>query len=267
LSVVGDIEQALFAHWSLFGLSPIGELHDEAGLLWYETSIPGLPYNGVIRTRLGDDASADAAIADVVDEFRSRGAQFLWFDHPSATPSDLDRRLAGAGLAAVEQATCMSLELAGWEPGERPEGVTIEEVVDDEGVREYTDLTIRYWEVPEQDRATLAELHRKWGVDGVPGRRFLARIDGEAIGKGYLSLAGPPGVAAIFGMSVRPEARGRGVASGITNVILARARELGCHRVVLHSSAMAVGVYRRAGFEPQCPLTVFATGQLWSDDH
>jgi ribosomal protein S18 acetylase RimI-like enzyme len=68
-------------------------------------------------------------------------------------------------------------------------------------------------------------------------------------------------------MSVLPEARGRGVAGGLTTTILQRAKELGCRRVVLHSSEMAVGVYDRAGFQEQCTLKVFATASLWSEGH
>jgi ribosomal protein S18 acetylase RimI-like enzyme len=69
-------------------------------------------------------------------------------------------------------------------------------------------------------------------------------------------------------MSVRPEARDRGIAKGLTTAVLQRAQERGCHRVVHHSSAMAVEVYRRAGFVERCSLTVYATARIWSNhDH
>ena len=54
----------------------------------------------------------------------------------------------------------------------------------------------------------------------------------------------------------------QGVAQGLTATALRRAQELGCHRVVLHSSEMAVGLYRRAGFVERCSLTVYATTRL-----
>ncbi len=65
-------------------------------------------------------------------------------------------------------------------------------------------------------------------------------------------------------MSVRPECRGRGIAGGLTTTLLERAREAGCHRVVLHSSEMAVDVYRRAGFVQRCTFTVYANAPLWA---
>jgi ribosomal protein S18 acetylase RimI-like enzyme len=65
-------------------------------------------------------------------------------------------------------------------------------------------------------------------------------------------------------MSVTPKARGRGVASGLTDILLERAERLGCERVVLHSSEMAVGIYERAGFVRQCALPVYANATLWA---
>jgi GNAT superfamily N-acetyltransferase len=118
--------------------------------------------------------------------------------------------------------------------------------------------------VTEDEAGLVAEFQRAWGPCRAPGHRYLVVIDGAPVGKGYLSLAGPPGVAAIYGMSVRPDARGRGVASGPTNALLSRAKELGRSRVVLHSSEMATGVYRRAGFVERCRFTVFATAPIWS---
>jgi hypothetical protein len=49
--------------------------------------------------------------------------------------------------------------------------------------------------------------------------------------------------------------------------MLWRAKQRGCHRAVLHSTDMAAGVYRRAGFVERCTITVFATGSLWSGEH
>jgi ribosomal protein S18 acetylase RimI-like enzyme len=67
-------------------------------------------------------------------------------------------------------------------------------------------------------------------------------------------------------MMTVPEARGRGIAGGLTTALISRAGELGCRRVVLHSSDMAVGVYRRTGFVERCRFTVFATAPVWSHD-
>jgi GNAT superfamily N-acetyltransferase len=266
MGVIAEIEDALVAQWSHFGRWPRGELREEDGLLWFETPIRHLPYNGVIRTRIGEGAAV-ATISRVMERFRARDVQYLWVAHPSATPADLGDRLAAHGLAPVERMTCMSLQLADWEPAPLPNDVTFEEVLSDDAMETYTELTARYWEIPDEERELVAAFHRHWRPGRAPGHRYLAVIDGQPVGKAYLSLAGPPGVASIYGMYVPPEARGRGVAGGLTTTMLRRAKERGCHRAVLHSTAMAAGVYRRAGFVERCTITVFATGSLWSDDH
>jgi hypothetical protein len=120
MDVVTEIEEAFVAHWSIFGRWKHGELHDENGVLWFETPIKHLPYNGIIRTRIGGDA--DAVVAAVIDRFRTRGVQFFWLVHPSARPRDLSDRLAARGLQSVENATGMSLELTDWKGGDLPAG-------------------------------------------------------------------------------------------------------------------------------------------------
>lgn len=265
MDVVREIEEAFVAHWSMFGRWKHGQLHDENGVLWFETPIKHLPYNAVIRTRV--DGDADAVVDAVVERFRARGVQFFWLVHPSARPRDLSERLAAQGLQSVENGTGMSLELADWKQSDLPPEVEYREVLDDADLDEFHKLTTVYWEIPEDEAPLVVEFQREWGPGRAPGHRYLGLVDGVPVAKGYLSLAGPPGVAAIYAMMTVPEARGRGVASGLTTVLIARASELGCLRVVLHSSDMAVGVYRRAGFIERCRFTVFATAPLWSHAH
>lgn len=265
--VVREIEDAFVAHWSHLGRWPGARLVDEDGVLRFETPLPVIPYNGVIGTRIRD--APDEAIARVVEAYRARGADFFWVVHPASTPADLAQRLEAAGLTPAEVATGMSLELGEWRAREResPPGVELREVVDEEGLRAYTDVSIAYWELDESAREHVLALNRHWSGPRAPGHRWIALLDGEPIGKAFLSLAGPPGVAAIYGMSVRAEARGRGIAGALTRTLLAQARAAGRHRVVLHSTEMAVGVYRRAGFVERCSMTFFATAPIWSDAH
>jgi GNAT superfamily N-acetyltransferase len=262
MHAVADIEDALVAHWSLFGRWPGATLHEKDGLLFYETPIAHLPYNGVVRTRLREGKSADRAVAATLRRFERRGVTPIWFDHPTATPADLGKRLAAHGLRPVAGVTGMSLELDGWTAPPLPPGIEYREVADDVSIAVYTELTVAYWEIPEKDRPLVAQLHRHWGRS--VGRRFLAFADGEAVGKGYVSLAGPAGVAAIFGMSVLPSMRGGGVGAGMVTTLLQAARESGRRRVVLHSSELAVPLYRRAGFVARCPLTVYSSAPLWT---
>jgi ribosomal protein S18 acetylase RimI-like enzyme len=261
---VVEIEEALVGHWSHFGRWSRGALVEEAGTLRYETPIAQLPYNGVIRTRIADDP--ETVIESVLAAFRARNVSCLWWDHPSAAPAGLGALLSARGLEAVERVAGMSIELGNID---RPEpatpGVRYAEVLDDDAMRQYSGLIMSYWEVSEDSRGLVEELNRYWGPSKARIHRWVALTDeGEPIAKVLLSLAAPPGVGAIYGMSVRPEARGKGIARALTGLALGRAKELGCTRVVLHSSQMAVGVYERAGFTKQCDFTVYADAPLWA---
>lgn len=265
-AVVAEVEEAFVAHWSLLGQWPGARLVDEGGVLRFETPIRKLPYNGVVRT--GIERDADQVIAQVADAYARRGSDFFWVIHPSARPSDLDERLDAAGLRPVERATGMSLDLESWNSPPRGDApAELVEVVDEAGLRAYEDLVITYWELDEADRELVARLNRHWSGARAKGHRWLALVDGKAVGKAYLSLAGPAGVASIYGMSVRREARGKGIAAALTHKLLEEAKALGCRRVVLHSTEMAVGVYARVGFVERCGLTFFATAQIWSGTH
>ena len=260
--VVREIEDAFVAHWSQLGQLPGTRLVDEDGVLRFETPIRKLPYNGVIRTSLAEGRRE--VVDRVVGAYAERGVEFYWVVHPSATPADLGDWIEAAGLAPVELGTGMSLDVVGWTARERSSDVAFAEVVDAAGLAAYVDLTMDYWELEEADREVLTQLNRDWSRDPPRGRRWLALVDGLPVGKGYLSLVGPPGVAAIYGMSVRRDARGRGIAGALTDVLVAQAQSLGYRRVVLHASEMAVGVYRRAGFVERCELRFFGTAPVWS---
>lgn len=231
------------------------------GMIWTEAPIRHLPYNAVIQTRLGVDS--DEKIARICLGYRKRNVSFMWVDHPSATPPDLGSRLEAAGLERVETATCMYLDLEDTKLPAVEAG--IREVRSQKELEDYGKLIMSYWEVPPEEQAMVAAINRYWSGPRAPGRRFLAYgEDGAPQGKAFLSLAGTPGVGAIFGMSVVPSARGRGIASAMTRAMLAVGKQLGLHRVVLHSSEVAVGLYRSAGFREHCLLDVYATEALWS---
>ena len=135
-------------------------------------------------------------------------------------------------------------------------------------MRSYSDLIVSYWELPEESRALVDDVNRYWSPRRAPVHRWVAYDDNdEAVGKVLLSFAAPAGVAAIYGMAVRPQARGKGIASALTQIVLRRAYAAGSRRVVLHSSEMAVGVYERAGFTRQCDMTVYADAPLWASRH
>ena len=257
------IEAAFVAQWANFGRGPGGTLHEGDGLMWVEAPVPQLPYNAVLRTHL--DAGADEEIGRLAARFRERDVQFMWLAHPSARPGDLATRLGDQGLSLVERGTGMTLEAEAWRPESSKERgeLVYREVTDEDGMRAYEELIASYWELPPESHAYVFGINR-WGHEQGLGVRWVAYRDERPVGKVYLSWLGVEGTAAIFAVYVHPSARGFGAATRLTELAITRALEAGRTRVVLHSSEVAVNLYRRMGFVERCGLPVYATTSLHS---
>ncbi|HUF52876.1 MAG TPA: hypothetical protein VMR52_03770 [Dehalococcoidia bacterium] len=149
--------------WSRFGRGNACRLHDPDGAIWFDTPIPTLPYNMVIKFVVGEDA--DQRINEIFDHYGRRKVPFAWLVHPSAQPGDLSDRLRARGLEEAEEAMGMAMDLAGLpSPDEVPAGVEIEEVDEQSEVMEFLELTAWRWEVPKDAAHHLADLRTpsKW---------------------------------------------------------------------------------------------------------
>ncbi|MFI5292982.1 MAG: GNAT family N-acetyltransferase, partial [Candidatus Limnocylindrales bacterium] len=265
------IEEALERHWRLFGLYPGAHLRDEDGVLSFGSPIRHLPYNGVIRTHVAEDAYADAVLTRTAESFRTRDVPFMWIVRPSDHPTDLERRLAGLGLDLVETAIGMDLDLDDWHVEPNGSRAEIRHVdvpgADPAGLHDYEELIRTYWSVPEDERHMIETLNRHWTGERSPGQRLVAYLDGHAVGKCFVRLADLPDSIAIFGVAVRPEARGGGIATALMNEAISMGSALGARHAVLHSSSMAWSMYRRLGFIERCRLPVYATDALFGTHH
>jgi len=264
------IEDAFVTHWRHFGLYPGARLRDEDGVLWFESPIRHLPYNAVMRTRVPEGLDADAVIERVVATFRDRYVPFLWVQRPSDVPGDLDRRLAPYGLDLVETATGMDLDLEGWQPElNRSDAEFVDVGVDPAGLHAYEELIRTYWSVPEDERHWIETLNRHWSGERSPGFRLVAYLGGRPVGKLFANTEeiAAFGRLSIYGVAVKAEARGHGVATGLMSEAIARGKAIGARRCVLHSSEMAHSMYARMGFVERCTFLVHATGPLFGTHH
>ncbi len=48
-ALIQVLESNLWEGWSTFGRAPGGALHYEVDALWFETPIPTIPYNGILK--------------------------------------------------------------------------------------------------------------------------------------------------------------------------------------------------------------------------
>ena len=128
--IIHQVELNLWETWSNFGRDPGCTPHDESDALWFETPIPVLPYNTVLKFQV--ENNAEERIDRLVDGYEERNVPQLWIVHPSSRPNDLAKRLVKRGLQEVEIAPCMARSLESLpEPPPIPEGVEIREAIEE----------------------------------------------------------------------------------------------------------------------------------------
>jgi GNAT superfamily N-acetyltransferase len=260
--VIHQIELNLWETWSNFGRGPGCTLHDEEDALWFETPIPILPYNTVLKFQVEQDA--DQRIDTMVNRYAERNVPQLWIVHPSSQPSDLPERLAQRGLQEIEITPGMARSLDDLpEPPTLPEDVEIREAIEDKDLMELYGLAAWRWGVPEEYRPQLNQMIEKFKIgERTSDTRFwLAWRDEVPISK--IGLFNGSGSAGIYALATIPEARGLGIASILMNVAMKAARDMGHKLVVLDSSPLAENLYKRLGFITVAPLRLYSSIQAY----
>jgi GNAT superfamily N-acetyltransferase len=256
-ALVVRLEQNLWDMWSLFGRGEGCTLVDTPAMMRFETPIPFVPYNSVMRFRV--DERVDETIDEVLDAYAERAVPLMWVVHPRSQPADLDARLERRGLVEAEVCPGMIAELSAVpKPDSFPDGVHVEQLVSSNRA-EFVELVAWRYSLPPDATAPLLSIMEAGGVGRAhcATQAWFARVDGTVVSKVVLHLAA--GVAGLYGVATRPEARGLGLARNLTALALDQARHLGYRIGVLHSSPMAVGLYARLGFRPIADFRLYST--------
>jgi ribosomal protein S18 acetylase RimI-like enzyme len=246
-AMLNAVEENFWSMWSQFGRGPECAMHADRGIVWFETPIEVQPYNMVLRCR--EDEDADGAIARVFSHFHHRAVPFVWLVHPSARPADLESRLERQGFEAVEQMTGMAMDLTNLPASPVvPPGVQIYRVTPLDDLALYMEFVAARWHVPVAARPHLALIADtlQIGAAGSPNRGWIAVKDGMAVAKVLTHDAG--NVVGLYGMATRSASRGLGLGRALCMTALADARKRGRRLAVLHSTPMALPLYKRLGF-------------------
>lgn len=257
-----ELEENLCEMWAVFGRGPGCSLHKEDNLIWFETPIPLIPYNGVLRFNVQD--KVDQTIGRIVDHFHQRKTPFMWILHPSSSPSDLGDRLLRSGLSDIEPITGMarSLEDLSERPS-LPDDVEIRKVASASDASTYYQFAAWRWHVPERYQEHYAAIAAGFqlGEPGSKAHMWQAWRGGQPIAKAGMLFASNS--AGIYAVVTRPEARGQGLARALTLTALHEARSSGFSLAVLHATPMAVNLYRSIGFEPIADFRLFASEEAY----
>jgi GNAT superfamily N-acetyltransferase len=256
--VIHQVELNLLETWSGFGRGPGCTLHEEKDATWFETPIPVLPYNSVIKFHV--EENADQRIDALVNRYKERNVPQLWILHPSSKPNDLAERLQRRGLHEIEVVPGMARLLDNLpEPPPIPDGLEIREALSEQELKEVYDLAAWRWGVPDEYRPLLYKIINTFnpGGSGSNTRFWLAWKDGKAVSK--IGLYNGSGSAGIYAVVTLPEVRGLGIASILMDVAMKAAKEMGQELCVLDSSPPAENLYKRLGFTTVSHFTLYSS--------
>jgi hypothetical protein len=221
--------------------------HEDHTYTRYITGLPD-PFGNIIwNAHLGENPS-DAEIAAILAPIAARNAPALWIAGPTSEPADLPARLLGHGLVSGHPLPAMAIDLNEVAAAPIPPGAVMEEVCDEDGLANWLEaLSAGYGILPEV-AAAFGHWPKHLGFSSrSPMRAFLAKMNGTPVACSLLFL--DAGVAGIYCVATKTEARGLGLGTAITTLPLLEARRAGYQVGVLQSSAMGESIYRKIGFQ------------------
>jgi hypothetical protein len=260
--LIREIESNLWETWSTYGCGPGCSLHAQGDMLWFETPIPIIPYNGILKTNL--QANVDQRIDEIIQHFNRKEAQFMWIVHPTSEPTDLPERLQARGLKYIEPIYGMVRSLADLPQLPRiPDDIEIRKVADDEDVNAFYQFAAWRWHIPDEYRTNYDGIISgfRFGKSSSKAHMWQAWRAGQPVSKAgmYLGIRS----AGIYAVVTKPEAGRLGLACALTLTALNDARSRGFQLAVLHSTPMAERLYESLGFETIAEFQIFGSDEVY----
>ena len=168
-------------------------------------------WNGIVYSHFPGSV-AEAVIANEISYFAALRSSFEWKVYSHDEPPDLLTRLQNCGFNIGAEESLMILDLQELLPdlfATSPEGITVTAVADDEGIGQFLSLEAAIWGAQaDTSRAFLrTALESRFQGD----RAFIAYSGEKPIGFGRVTVSQGSQFAGLWGGSVLPEFRGRGI--------------------------------------------------------
>ena len=248
------IDANKIAYGTLFSTLPQAALHDDPGILWFETDVPLDFFNGVLLTALEPNA-LPGAIDRILNYFQQRHLPFHWYLGPSSRPTDFGPLLQARGIIHKEDEPGMAVNLLTLNE-EIPvsSSLTIHPAITDELLQQW----VRVWgctapeEVIHQFFTVYSGLHLDLNS---PLRLYLGTLDGKPAATVGLFFGG--GVASVKHVATLPDLRRQGIGATMTLMAAREARIHGYRIGILTASPMGINIYRRLGFREYCICSTY----------
>ena len=242
------------AYHTLFSTLPQAKLHNDEGLVWFETGINSVTFNGVLQTRKQPE-ELPAIIERIHAHFQQRNLPFHWHIGSSSYPADFGNLLESYGIGHDEDLPGMAVDLQALnEDLPVASNLTIHSVTSDELLHQWTNTWGCGAPTGEIQRWFTAYSGLPFGPDRSL-RLYLGTIDEKPVATVALFLES--GVASINWVVTVPQVRCQGIGAAMTLMAAREARSAGYRIGVLVASPMGINIYRRLGFKECCIVSTY----------
>jgi GNAT superfamily N-acetyltransferase len=253
------IEANLLARFVYLSESEQMRFFVEPEISWFTTDIPYPNYlfNTVLRANFSTPEAAHTFINGLLGDAQARQMALYWFVGPATQPAQLGKILETHQFQHLLGLQCMKLDLANLnEAVPFPADFRVERVTRLNQLRDFVTVLARNSDMPATTVEAWFQLEAGLGIgDNLPLQRYLGFWRGEPVAA--CSLVSGAGVAGLYQVATLPHARGHGLATAISLTAMREARRLGHHTAILHSTPMALNVYRQLGFQPVANLDLY----------
>jgi len=221
----------------------------------YSTGIPFFLLNAVWNSHVPSEVVVKK-IKENITFFEKRQVPFLWVIGPSSSPKNMGELLIKNGLTVNKQpGMAHNLKTLGAER-EILNKVEIIKVENAETFKIWNDVVLTGFEMPKELLSDFFKAFSFMLLNDTPSASaFLAYYNGNPVASSLVCYE--EGVAGIYNVTTLEEARGKGIGTAITLAPLNEAKKLGYEIAILHSSEMALNMYKQMGFKEYCTIEWF----------
>ncbi len=220
--------------------------------------ISGLAFplcNAIFRARLAG-SDLDEQVESLIAPIKERNLPMFWWTGPATQPANLAATLEAHGLSHADSSPGMAMDLSTLQPEDLPDELTIERVSSIAMVRQWSGPFAEAFDIPDFVVNFFEDAFTHIGFDeDQPYRNYLGFWKGEPVACSSCFVGA--GVAGIYNVATRKQARGCGIGSALTKYPLLEARNRGYRVGILHASEMGYPVYLNMGFKEYCRVNAY----------
>lgn len=251
-----EIENNLFESWKYLSSVPDVELLDEPEILRFTSGVDYPLLNCVLRSHI-PGWNMHNKVSETLDFFRGRNLPMLWWITPSARPGNLSTELEKEGLAFVEAAAGMGLELDDFDRTEKEAATfSIAMVTNREDLNKWISVFGRSFEMPENATEFFLRTLGYLGLGSGPFSHFVCLMDDIPVSCSSIYVSGK--TAGLYNVGTLPEARGNGAGRAISIHSVLKAIQSGCDTMVLHATESGEPLYKQLRFKKYCEIKAYA---------